>query len=80
MSGSTVYAYMVMPPLIYFRTLKTQGRGDVTPDSFMRFTTSLANAKVQQTFLQTNYGVQSDVIPIAIELQPGADIEVSLEI
>ena len=69
-----------MPPLIYFRTLKTQGRGDVTPDSFMRFTTSLANAKVQQTFLQTNYGVQSDVIPIAIELQPGADIEVSLEI
>jgi hypothetical protein len=80
LSGSTVYAYMVMPPLIYFRTLKTQGRGDVTPDSFMRFTTSLANAKVQQTFLQTNYGVQSDVIPIAIELQPGADIEVSLEI
>ena len=76
--SSQVLAFCVFPPMSYFRTLATAGKGIPRIDSFLQFTTTYAAAVERQTYIKQNFGVVGRIIPIAIELAQGADIEVDI--
>ena len=76
--SSQVLAYVVLPPMSYFRTLATAGKGIPRIDSFLQFTTTFPAAVERQTYIKNNFGVNGRIVPIAIELAQGADIEVDI--
>ena len=72
------FAFLVVPPVTYFRNLQTKARGVLREDSFLRVTSTQEEAESVRTYLKDNYGVDTQVVPLSVNFTGDSNVTLSL--
>jgi len=73
------FAFLVVPPVTYFRNLQTKARGVLREDSFLRVTSTQEEAESVRTYLKDNYGVDTQVVPLSVNFTGDSNVSLSLK-
>ena len=73
------FAFLVVPPVTYFRNLQTTARGVLREDSFLRVTSTQEEAESVRTYLKDNYGVDTQVVPLSVNFREDSNVTLSLK-
>tara|TARA_B100001093_G_scaffold433222_1_gene430046 strand:- start:1130 stop:3172 length:2043 start_codon:yes stop_codon:yes gene_type:complete len=73
------FAFLVVPPVTYFRNLQTKARGVLREDSFLRVTSTQEEAESVRTYLKDNYGVDTQVVPLSVNFTGDSNVTLSLK-
>ncbi len=72
------FAFLVVPPVTYFRNLQTKARGVLREDSFLRVTSTQEEAESVRVYLKENYGVDTQVVPLSVNFTGDSNVSLSL--
>ena len=72
------FAFLVVPPVTYFRNLQTKARGVLREDSFLRVTSTQKEAENVRVYLKENYGVDTQVVPLSVNFTGDSNVSLSL--
>jgi hypothetical protein len=73
------FAFIVIPPVNYFRSLQTKARGVLREDSFLRVVSTLDEAELVRANLKATYGVSSQIIPLAVNFNEDTSVSLSIK-
>ena len=72
------FAFIVVPPVTYFRNIQTRSKGYLRQDSFLQVTATRKEAEEVQTRLKEDYGVDTFIIPLTINFKDNTQVTLSL--
>ena len=72
------FAFIVVPPVTYFRNIQTRSKGYLRQDSFLQVTATRKEAEEIQTRLKNDYGVDTFIIPLTINFKDNTQVTLSL--
>ena len=72
-------AYLIVPPVSYFRNIQTTARGKIREDSFLRIASTKTESEEIRAELLTAYGVRTRSIPLGIRITGDSNVSISVK-